>query len=229
MADTKEIYELKKQIAALKEFAGRGTELISVYITPGYPVAEITGRLRDEFGQASNIKSTSTRKNVQTALEKIMHFLKGVTKPPENGIAVFCGNVSREEGKPDVRIYSIVPPFPLKTQFYRCESSFVLEPLEEMLETKGEYGLVVLDGKDATIAVLKGKGIRVLRRLHSTAHSKFKKGGQCVHEDTPIHLADGSSIDIKHALEGMIIKSSDKGNNFVGHGKVGGVYRRKVE
>jgi peptide chain release factor subunit 1 len=37
---------------------------------------------------------------------------------------------------------------------------------------------VVLDGKDATVAILKGKGIRILRRLHSTAHSKFKKGGQ---------------------------------------------------
>ncbi len=136
------------------------------------------GRLRDEYGQASNIKSASTRKNVLTALEKIMHFLKGVPKPPDNGIAIFCGNVSREEGKPDVRIYSIVPAFPLRTQFYRCESQFVLEPLEEMLEAKGSHGLVVLDGKDATVAVLKGKSIRVLRRLHSTAHAKFRKGGQ---------------------------------------------------
>lgn len=220
---------MRKQVAALKEFAGRGTELITVYITPGYPVAEIMGRLRDEYGQASNIKSTSTRKNVLSALEKIMHYLKGVTKPPENGIAVFCGNVSREEGKPDVRIYSIVPPFPLKTQFYRCESSFVLEPLAEMLEAKGSHGLVVLDGKDATIAVLRGKGIRVLRRLHSTAHAKFKKGGQCLHETTLVQAASGEVKEIRDVKPGEKLIVFDFDEQRFREAECASVYARKAE
>ncbi|HLC38405.1 MAG TPA: hypothetical protein VJI71_03045, partial [Candidatus Norongarragalinales archaeon] len=162
-SDSKALYEFRKQLEALKKFQGRGTELISVYITPDYPVAEIVAKLRDEYGQASNIKSATTKKNVQAALEKIMHFLKGANKPPANGMAVFCGNVSSSEGKVDIEIYSVVPPMPVPVQFYRCESKFVLEPLEELLDVAGTYGLVVLDGKDCTVAVLRGKTVKVLK------------------------------------------------------------------
>jgi len=172
------LYEFRKQLQAIKKFQGRGTELISVYITPGYALSEIVNKLRDEYGQASNIKSATTKKNVQSALEKIMHFLKGANKPPENGMAVFCGNVSESEGKTDIQIYSIVPPMPVPVQFYRCESKFVIEPLEELLDVAGTYGLVVMDGKECTVAVLRGKTIKIIKRLESTAHQKVHKGGQ---------------------------------------------------
>ncbi len=175
---SKEYFEFKKQLEALEKFQGRGTELISVYITPKYPIAEISGKLRDEAGQASNIKSATTRKNVLAALEKILQYLKTFREPPANGMAVFCGNVSEVEGRVDIELYGVVPPTPLKVQFYRCESKFVLEPLKELLEQQGTYGLVVLDGKDATLALLQGTSVKILRRLHSTAHAKFKKGGQ---------------------------------------------------
>ncbi|MBI5229374.1 peptide chain release factor 1 [Candidatus Micrarchaeota archaeon] len=190
MAETKETYEFKKQLEALSKFQGRGTELISVYITPKYPISEITAKLRDEHGQASNIKSASTRKNVQAALEKIMQYLKTFKEPPANGIAVFCGNVSETEGKTDIGLYSVIPPQPIAVQFYRCESRFVLEPLEELLAPKGIYGLVVMDGKEATVAVLRGKQIKVLKKITSTAQQKVVKGGQSaarfqrIHEET---------------------------------------------
>lgn len=177
-ADSKERYEFKKQVQALQKFQGRGTELISVYVTPGYPLSEITAKLRDEYGQAANIKSKPTQKNVQAALEKIMSFLKAFKQTPENGFAVFAGNVSRIEGKTDMQLFSIEPPMPLNVQFYRCESKFVTEPLEELMEQTGVYGLVVLDGKEATVATLKGKKTRVVKKLHSTAHQKVHKGGQ---------------------------------------------------
>ena len=208
--DTKTLYEFKKQIKALKSFRGRGTELISVYITPGYSVSDVVAKLRDEFGQAANIKSKSTQKNVQAALERAMHYLKQLGhKPPENGIAVFTGNISEAEGKTDIALYSIIPPFPLQTQFYRCDSAFVTEPLEDMFEKAGNYGLVVMDGKDATVAILKGKVMKVLKHIHSTAHGKFVKGGQCLHEDTLIQKADGSIIPIKELAEGEAILSAD--------------------
>ncbi len=218
MTDTasKELFEFKKNIRNLREYAGRGTELISLYITPEYPISDIAGKLRDEYGQASNIKSKSTQKNVQAALEKILAFLKTFKKPPENGIAIFSGNVSQNEGKVDVQLFFVTPPFPLATQFYRCESKFVLHPLEEMLEHTGTYGLVVLDGKDATIATLQGKKLKVLRHLHSTAQQKVHKGGQSaarfqrIHEETTekyyqrIGEAMDVFLEIKN-LEGVIV------------------------
>jgi peptide chain release factor subunit 1 len=187
LVDAKQLYEFKKQLQALEKFRGRGTELISVYVTPKYPLSEITGKLRDEYGQASNIKSTSTRKNVQAALEKIIAYLKTFKQAPENGIAVFCGNVSEVEGRQDIQLYSIIPPHPLQTQFYRCESQFVLEPLREMVAPLESYGLVVIDGKEATVAVLEGKSIRVLKRIDNYAPQKTVKGGQSAARYDRIH------------------------------------------
>lgn len=176
--DQKDVYEFKKKVRFLEEIKGRGTELISVYITPKYPVSEIISKLRDEFGQASNIKSASTRKNVQGALEKIIQFLKGVRETPEKGLAVFCGNVSRVEGKEDIQLYFIEPLYTLQTQFYRCEERFILEPLKEMIAPLESYGLVVLDGKEATVALLNGKEVKVIKKLDTTAPQKVTKGGQ---------------------------------------------------
>ncbi len=175
---SQKLYEFRKQIAALKEFRGKGTELISVYVTPGYAISDISNKLRDEQGQASNIKSKSTRTNVVDALEKILQYLKTFKTTPENGIAIFCGNVSKTEGKTDIQLYSVIPPQPLHVQFYRCESSFVLEPLEEMLETTGSYGLVVIDGSDAAVGILRGKNLKVFKEIHNLAPSKVHKGGQ---------------------------------------------------
>jgi len=209
-------YEFKKKLEELSKYSGRGTELISVYITPNYPVSEIAAKLRDEYGQASNIKSKTTQKNVQAAIEKIMSFLKKMPVTPENGIAIFCGNISQTEGKPDVQLFTVTPPQPLQVQFYRCESKFVLDPLFEITDNSDSYGVVVLDGRDATIGVLKGKTIKVLKKLHSTAHQKFHKGGQSaarfqrIHEETVekyyqrIGEAMNVFLDIKR-FKGVII------------------------
>ena len=73
---SKAMYELKKKLKILRNISGSGTELISVYMPHGYPIAEMSNKLRDEHGQAGNIKSKTTRKNVLDALEKIIQYLK---------------------------------------------------------------------------------------------------------------------------------------------------------
>ncbi|MFH1200442.1 MAG: LAGLIDADG family homing endonuclease [Candidatus Micrarchaeota archaeon] len=209
-AQSKEAYEFRRQVEALKQFRGRGTELISVLITPGYAISDVVAKLRDEYGQASNIKSKATQLNVQSALQKVMQYLKTLGhRPPANGIAIFCGNLSESEGKTDIRLYSVIPPTPLGTQFYRCDSAFVLEPLEELMGQSDCYGLVVLDGKEATVAILKGKTTKIVKKLHTTAHQKVSKGGQCLHQDTLVQKADGGIVPIKEVREGERILSAD--------------------
>ncbi len=214
--DSEALFAFKKQLEAVSKFQGRGTELISVYITPGYPISEIAGKLRDEYGQASNIKSASTRKNVQSALDKVLSYLKAIQKTPVNGVAIFAGNISENEGKIDIQLFAIEPPFALHTQFYRCESKFVIEPLKEILDATGTYGLVVMDGKEATVATLKAKDIKVLKKLNSTAMQKTSKGGQSsarfgrIHDETVeayykrVGEAMDSFIGIK-GFEGVIV------------------------
>ncbi|MBW2980540.1 peptide chain release factor aRF-1 [Candidatus Woesearchaeota archaeon] len=174
----KQKYELKKFIKELELHRGRHTELVSVYIPAGYDMNKIINHLSQEQGTATNIKSASTRKNVITALEKMIQHLRLFKRTPSHGLAVFSGNVAKREGQEDFKVWSIEPPVPLKTRIYRCDKEFVLDLLIDMLEVKEVYGLVVIDMRDANIAFLKGKTIIPLLKTHSEVPGKFKAGGQ---------------------------------------------------
>ncbi|MFQ6020906.1 MAG: peptide chain release factor aRF-1 [Candidatus Aenigmatarchaeota archaeon] len=172
------IYKLKKLLKELSSIKGRHTELVSVYVPSGYSLNEIMTQIRNEQGTAINIKSKSTRKNVLGALEKILQHLKIYKQTPENGLAVFAGNISEQEGISDIKLWAVEPPEPLKTKLYWCDQRFELEPLREMIAEKELYGLVVMDNREASIGLLKGKKINLLRRLESIVPGKTSKGGQ---------------------------------------------------
>jgi len=175
---SKERHTLKKFVKELEEFKGRHTELVSVYVPAGYDMNKIINHLAQEQGTASNIKSSSTKKNVQDALEKMIQHLRLFNKTPENGLVIFSGNVAEREGQTDIKVWSLEPPVKLNQRLYRCDKEFVLEPLEDMFDIKEFYGLVVLDRRDAMIALLKGKVIIPLRKTHSEVPGKIKAGGQ---------------------------------------------------
>ena len=170
--------ELEEKVEELEKHRGRHTELISVYVSAGYDVNSVQRQLAAETSTAKNIKSTSTRKKVIDALEKIIRYLKGLKKTPENGLALFAGNVSKVEGQSDLQLWDIEPPMPLKIRLYRCDKEFVLEPLKEQLEVSEIIGLLVMDRKEATIGVLEGKRIEVLQKMTSGIPSKIRAGGQ---------------------------------------------------
>lgn len=171
-------HKLKKFIKELGQYKGRHTELVSVYVPRGYELVKIIQHLQQEAGTATNIKDASTRNNVIDALEKLVQHLRLFKRTPEHGLAAFAGNVAAQQGKQDYKVWSIEPPTPLKTRIYRCDKQFVLNLLEEMLDEKETYGLVVMDRRDAHLALLKGKSIIVLAKTHSEVPGKFKAGGQ---------------------------------------------------
>lgn len=173
MEKSKEHFEFKKQIQYLQRIKGEGTELISVYIPPGANVNEVTNRLRDEYGQALNIKSKQTKKNVQAAIDRILQTLRGINKPPANGVAIFCGNIN---GK--IELFNIIPPEPINVQLYRCDNKFVLDPMLDLIETKEIYGIFTIDRRECTVAIMKGKNINILFHNLSTVPGKHGKGGQ---------------------------------------------------
>jgi peptide chain release factor subunit 1 len=169
---------LKKLVRELHSHKAPHTEFVTVYVPAGYDLTKIIQHLAEEQGTASNIKSATTRKNVQGALEKMIQHLRTVGKTPEHGLAVFSGNIAAGEGKQDMKVWSVEPPIPLNTRIYRCDKLFVTDLLEEMLMEHAVYGLVVLDRRDAMIALLKGKTIVPLKKTHSEVPGKTKAGGQ---------------------------------------------------
>ena len=203
-------------IKELDGLRGRHTELVSVYIPGGYSISDVINQLIQEKSTASNIKSKSTRKNVLTALEKIVQHLRLFKQTPENGLIVFCGNVSPVEGKEDIKIWSFEPPVKMNQKLYWCDQTFVLDPLKELVREKEVYGLLVLDGKEANIGLLKGKMVEQLKHLDSTVPSKSVKGGMCVSEDTLIQLEDGNIIPIKNlSTNQKILSYSFKNFNHI--------------
>ena len=171
-------FAMRKLLSELGKYRARHTELISVYIPAGYQLQNIINQLSEEAGTARNIKSTSTRKNVTAALEKMIAHLRQYKKTPENGLAVFTGNISEREGVQDVRDWSLEPPDPINVKLYRCDQTFYLEPLKELMEIKVAYGLIVMDRREADIAMLKGKTIQHIMSMKSMVPGKFKVGGQ---------------------------------------------------
>lgn len=181
MADvsSKELYEFKRTISELSDKKGRGTELVSVYIPPDRQVSDVVKHMREELSQSANIKSKQTKKNVQSAIEVIMQRLKLFPKPPEKGLVLFVGMIPKGgPGTEKMEIYVFEPPEPIKTYTYHCNSEFFLEPLEEMLGDKEVYGLAVIDRKEATIALLKGKRVDIVKTITSGVPGKHKAGGQ---------------------------------------------------
>jgi len=170
--------EVENVLEDLQKHKGHATELISVYIPAGYDVNAVQRQLEAEKSTAKNIKSTATRKNVGEALEKIVRFLKTLKKTPENGLAIFCGNISNVEGQSDLQLWDIEPHMPIKNRLYRCDKEFVLEPLIAMTEVTEIFGLLVMDRKEATIGLLEGKRVDVLQKMTSGVPSKVRAGGQ---------------------------------------------------
>ena len=72
----KQEYDIKKELKRLASIRGAGTELISIYVPPDFQISEEIAKLRDEHSQSSNIKSKTTKLNVQGAIEKIIQYLK---------------------------------------------------------------------------------------------------------------------------------------------------------
>lgn len=174
----KQRQELEELVNLLGGIRGMHTELVTVLIPANTNIYQVANQLSAEVSTAENIKSKQTRTAVVTALETIIRKLKEYKQTPPNGLALFCGNVSEKEGAQDIKVWAYEPPMPLNVRLYRCDKTFVIEPLKEMLETQEVYGLLVIDRQQATIGVLEGKQIKVIRVLTSGVPGKVRAGGQ---------------------------------------------------
>lgn len=170
---------LKLALEDLREMKGFGTELVTVIIPPDRQISDARSLLQNEHGQAANIKSKSTRKNVQGAIESAISSLSRFKNAGERGIALFTGAIIVGNNK--TRQTTVViddPPQALLSFRYRCDSSFELTQLEDMLVDKRSYGLFVIDRSEAAYGIASGKRIHVQEHLVSNIMGKHRQGGQ---------------------------------------------------
>ena len=177
-SEDKARYDFEKDMQEITNYRGRGTELISVYVPASKQISDVMAYLRNEQSQASNIKSKTTMKNVTGAIDSIAARLKTYKAPPANGVVIFCGEVPRAGDQTKMVQYVINPPEPITAFLYRCDSTFFTEPLQSMLLDKKCYGLITIDRSEATLGLLIGSRIQVLKHFDSLVPSKHHQGGQ---------------------------------------------------
>src|SRR5213592_4916107 len=153
-------YKFRRALEHVEEAVGRGTELVSVYVPPGRPISDVTNYLRGELSQSSKQR------------------LKSYRMPPPNGLVVFTGHKQIGADQTEMVAFVLEPPEPVTSFLYRCDSKFYTAPLREMLTEKDLYGLLVIDWSEATLGMLRGKRIEVIKNLQSQVPSKHRMGGQ---------------------------------------------------
>jgi peptide chain release factor subunit 1 len=180
--DSVKLYKIRKILEVLSQKAGRGTELITVYIPKGKQLHEIISSLQQEQGTADNIKSDLTRSHVVDSLGKVVQRLKLYKKTPEKGLVMFCGALPPEGGGPlgseVVTVWEIEPPKDLNQYLYRCDDHFHVDILKDMLKDDNLIGFLAIDAKDAGWGLLHGDKIEVLGQTGSGVAGKHRQGGQ---------------------------------------------------
>ena len=175
-------YEFKRLLEDYEEHTGSGTQLVTIYVPEDKQISDVVSHVTQEHSQAANIKSKDTRTNVTNALASIRARLRYYKKPPANGMVLFSGAVNVGSGQTDMvtEIFES-PPQPIQTFRYHCDSTFLTEPLRDMLLDVGLYGLLVLDRREAHVGWLKGKRIEPVKGTTSRVPGKQRKGGQSAH------------------------------------------------
>jgi peptide chain release factor subunit 1 len=172
-------FRLKRNLQRLTDREGRGTELVSLYVPPSRQVSEVVAMLNNEYGTATNIKSNTTRKNVQDAITRVTQRMKMIKKVPKNGLVIFCGAIPQNgPGSEKIELYIISPPEPIQVYLYRCDARFHTEHLQEFLKEKDTYGIIVLDSSHASFATVRGKHLDIVKQITSGIPGKFRAGGQ---------------------------------------------------
>jgi len=174
------VWKTKKLLEMLKSKKGFHTELISLYIPHDRKLSDVTNYLKNEVSESQNIKSKLTRKNVLDGISTLLGQLKMMNDVPESGLVLFSGAIPQNNtpGTEKQELYIIEPPEPVQTFRYHCASEFLLWPLEEKLEPRETYGLIVVGRKESAVGYVRGNHLVEVREFTSGIHGKHRAGGQ---------------------------------------------------
>ena len=163
-------YELQSLLEEIESAGGSGTWHVSLYIRPDKSIQHESRRLTQEQSEAESIKSDTTKKRVQSALQKMYDALQQYKQTPENGLVLFASPTN---------VYVLDDlPFEVGQNLYHCDSSFQLEPLKADFQVGGEYGLIVVERGRAAIGTLSNGRITNVTEKESMVMGKTKAGGQ---------------------------------------------------
>lgn len=173
-----EQWKIRNLIQKLTCCQGNGTSMVTLLIPPKSQVSYWNRLLTDEYGTASNIKSRVNRLSVLSAITSTQHKLKEFKQIPPNGLCVFCGTIMTDMGKDKKVTFAFEPFKPMMAKLYHCDSKFITEPLQKLLEAKETYGYIIMDGNGCLYGTVSGNVKTVLHKFSVELPKKHGRGGQ---------------------------------------------------
>jgi len=134
--------------------------------------------LAEEYATSVHIKSRVNRQSVQSAITSIQQRLKLYHRIPDNGLAIFSGDVINDEGKDKKMMIDFEPFRTINKSFYLCDNKFHIESLSLMLSDDTKFGFIVVDGNGCLFGTLQGNSRQVLQKFTVDLPKKHGKGGQ---------------------------------------------------
>ncbi len=171
-------YKLRKLIAALSSREAKGKEFVSLYLTPGRSIEEMTALIHEQL-KSREARRESEGARIDGALSMVLRRLKSQKETSAFGLAMFAGTYSTSEGRAETEnVLEIVPPEPITKYQYEVDDHFDLEPLREMLRGWTDVGIIAIDSKEAGYGVVRGTRVDIVEDITSGIPGKSGKGGQ---------------------------------------------------
>ena len=172
------LWKQKKLLIGLQNARGNGTSMISLILPPKEQISKAVQMLQEEYGTASNIKSRVNRLSVLSAIVSTKERLKLYNKVPDNGLALFCGNIIKDDGKEKKINIDIEPYRPIKQFLYLCDNKFHVQALIDVLMDEEKFGFIIMDGNGCLFGTIQGNNKEILQQISVELPKKHGRGGQ---------------------------------------------------
>jgi len=169
-----DVHAIRDRLDRIESLDGEGTELVSLTVPRDASVRSVRDRIADERASAEGIKSDTTRKRVQRALDRVERLLRRYDETPENGLAVFAGVV---DAALVAHVFDELPN-PLTESTYRCDDSFDVDAVRATVAPGETFGLLVVERGGAAVGRLVGDRVEPIHVVDSQVMSSSRAGGQ---------------------------------------------------
>jgi len=158
------------------------------------------------------------RQSVQEALRSLKAKLALYKDIPPNGLALFCGAFTDQDGKERKIMADVEPLRLLPHSVYKCDSRFHTEILHAQLANDERYGFMVVDGSCASFHLVIGDSRETIFKKEVQLPKKHGRGGQSQNrfarqrvEKRDWYTTDIASLATQHFIDPETNKVNVKG------------------
>lgn len=165
-----------ENLAEIRNYQGRGNELISIYVRPDDTLSTVENMIKNEISALDDFdENTRMKYSVRDTLNRIRTEIEDIDEISENGIIIFAGRV---RGNTRILVISEKLEKPVPETKYVSGSQFATQDAEKLISQDNKVLLVALDTGNCVIGVLSNKSAKIVDNFSKNISSKHSKGGQ---------------------------------------------------